>query len=306
LDFMVHADLFLSPTAELADIVLPVAGPFESEALRIGFESDQAAQAWVQLRPPVVAPPGEARSDLQIIFALAERLGLGDRFFDGDVQAGFRHQLAPSGLTLEELRASPQGVAVPLTTTYRKFAAPGPDGRPRGFRTPSGRIELYSETFARSGYDPLPGFTEPGISPASRPDLAQRFPLVLTCAKALRYCESQHRQIAALREPAPDPLIEVHPATAAARGISAGEWALVETPHGNVRARVKLNAGLDPGVVCGQHGWWQACDDLGLPGYPVTGDGTANLNAVLRAEPADPISGSAPLRASLCEVAPLT
>jgi hypothetical protein len=68
---------------------------------------------------------------------------------------------------------------------------------------------------------------------------------------------------------------------------------------------VKLNASLDPGVVVGQHGWWQACDELGLPGYPPYGPDSANLNLVLRQGPSDPVSGSAPMRASVCEVRPL-
>lgn len=72
-----HADIFPSPTADLADIVLPVASPFETEALRVGFEVSQQEQSHVQLRRPVVTPSGEACSDLQIVFALAERLGLG-------------------------------------------------------------------------------------------------------------------------------------------------------------------------------------------------------------------------------------
>ena len=79
----------------------------------------------------------------------------------------------------------------------------------------------------------------------------------------------------------------------------------IETPLGSVRARAKLNANLDPQVVCGQHGWWQACEDLGLPGYPPYGPGSANLNAVLAQGPSDPISGSSPLRASVCDVLPL-
>ena len=80
LDFYVHADLFMNPTAELADIVLPVASCFECEALRPGFEVSADAQAHVQLRQPVVAPRGEARSDTEIIFDLACRLGLGRAF----------------------------------------------------------------------------------------------------------------------------------------------------------------------------------------------------------------------------------
>jgi anaerobic selenocysteine-containing dehydrogenase len=82
LDFFVQADLFMTPTAELADIVLPVTTPFESEALKIGFEYSQEAQSLVQLRQPLVPPRGEARSDLQIVFDLATRLGLGAHFWE--------------------------------------------------------------------------------------------------------------------------------------------------------------------------------------------------------------------------------
>ena len=101
LDFAVHVETFLSPTADLADIVLPAATPFEVEGLRIGFEISQEAQSLVQRRRPVHAPLGEARSDLEIVFALATRLGLGAQFWDGDIDAAWRHQLEPSGITLE-------------------------------------------------------------------------------------------------------------------------------------------------------------------------------------------------------------
>ena len=305
LDFFVHADLFLNPTAELADIVLPVSSAFESEGLRIGFEVSQAAQSRVQLRRPVAQPRGEARSDLQIVFALATRLGLGEHFWDGDLDAAFRHQLAPSGITLEQLRATPEGVSLPLTTRHRKYAETD-DGVPRGFGTPSRRVELFSEVLADHGYPPLPQFEEPRTSPRSRPDLAGRFPLVLTSAKSLWFCETQHRAVAALRAKVPDPQVELHPETAAARGIAAGDWVRIETPLGSIRSRARFNASLDPNVVCGQHGWWQACDELGLPGYPPTGPGSANLNAVLAQTPSDPVSGSSPLRSSVCDVVPLS
>lgn len=296
LDFFVQADLFMNPTAELADIVLPVTTPFESEALKIGFEYSQEAQSLVQLRQPLIPPRGEARSDLQIVFDLATRLGLGAHFWEGDIEAAFRHQLAPSGITLEELRANPAGVRVPLTTRYRKYTD-------TGFATPSRKVELYSATLASHGYSPLPDFEEPLTSPRSRPDLAGRYPLVLSCAKSLFFCETQHREVAALRKSAPDPQVEIHPATAAARGITAGDWVSVDTPHGSVKARAKFKASLDPQVVFGQHGWWEACAELGLPGYPPYGPDSANLNLVLRQTPSDPISGSSPLRASVCDVA---
>ena len=304
LDFFVHADLFMNPTAEQADIVLPVTSAFEAEGLKVGFEISAEAQSLVQLRAPLVRPRGEARSDLEIIFALATRLGLGEHFWDGDLDAAWRHQLAPSGLTLEQLRAEPAGLRVPLETHHRKYAEL--DGNaPRGFRTPSRKVELYSEVLAEHGYPPLPDFDEPRTSPRSRPDLAERFPLILTCAKSLWFCETQHRNVASLRSRAPDPQLELHPDAARQRGIAAGDWVRLETPHGAVRARARLNASLDPKVVCGQHGWWQGCAELGLPGYPPFGPDSANLNLVLRQSPSDPISGSSPLRASVCDVAPL-
>jgi anaerobic selenocysteine-containing dehydrogenase len=304
LEFFVHADLFMNPTAEQADLVLPVTSAFEAEGLKVGFEISEAAQSVVQLRRPLTPARGEARSDLQIIFAMATRLGLGEHFWDGDLDAAFRHQLAPSGITLDRLRAEPAGVRVPLTTRHRKYAELH-EGVPRGFRTPSRKVELFSEVLAEHGYPPLPEFTEPGTSPRSRPDLARRYPLILTCAKSLWFCETQHRNVPSLRSRVPDPLVELNPDTAAARGIAAGDWVRVDTPHGSVRARARLSSGLDPAVVCGQHGWWQACAALGLPGYPPYGPDSANLNLVLRQQPSDPVSGSSPLRASVCDVAPL-
>ncbi|NKQ57283.1 molybdopterin-dependent oxidoreductase [Amycolatopsis sp. K13G38] len=295
LDFFVHTDLFLSPTVELADIVLPAASAFETEALKIGFETSADAQSFVQLRTPLVPARGESRSDMEIIFALACRLGLGEHFWNGDIEAAWRYQLAPSGLTPQQLRDSPAGVRVPLTTRYRKYTE-------RGFPTPSGKVELFSELLAQHGYPPLPEFEEPRTSPRSRPDLAGRFPLILTSAKSLWFCETQHRGLASLRRKARDPQVELHPDAAAARGIRAGDWVRIETPHGSVRARAKLTTGLAPDVVCGQHGWWQGCAELDLPGYPPFGPGSANLNAILSQRPSDPTSGSSPLRASVCEV----
>ena len=303
LEFHVHLDLFMSPTADQADIVLPVTSAFEAEGLKVGFEISQEAQSLVQLRAPLVPPVGESRPDIEVIFDLATRLGLDEHFFGGDVDAGWGHHLAPSGVTLEQLRADPAGVRLPLETRYRKYAATRDDGRPVGFATPTGRIELYVEGFVDIGQPPLPAFTEPALSQRSRPDLAEDFPLVLTCNKALHFCETQHRQVASLRKHVPDPTVELHPDTAAARGISEGDWVEIRTPKGVVRARGELNASLDPSVVSGQHGWFESCEELDLPGYPPFGPGSANLNLVLSQTPSDPISGSSPLRAQMCEIA---
>ena len=106
LDFYVHIDLFMNPTAEMADIVLPVASAFEREALKIGFELNQESMSHVQLRQRMVPPRGECRSDTEIVFDLACRLGLGAHFWDGDIEAAYRYQLGPSGISLEALRAA--------------------------------------------------------------------------------------------------------------------------------------------------------------------------------------------------------
>lgn len=301
LDFYMHADLFMNPSAELADIVLPVASPFEREGLKIGFDISTEAQSLVQLRRPIVEPIGEARADTQIVFDLACRLGLGTQFWEGDIDAGYRYQLAPSGITLEELREHPEGVRVPLETRYRAFADKQ-NGALTGFATPTGKAEIYSERFLDQGFSPLPEYDEPLVGPVSRPDLAESFPLVLTCAHSPHFCETQHRGIASLRKLSRDPSVELHPAAAADRGVTDGDWVRIETPQGSVRARARLNDRLDPRVVVGQHGWWQGCSELDEPGYDPFGPEGANLNLIVSSDAADPVSGSVPHRSYLCEI----
>jgi anaerobic selenocysteine-containing dehydrogenase len=302
LDFHVHLDMFLNPTAEMADIVLPVASAFEREGLKIGFDISADAQTMVQLRPAVVPPQGKARPDTDIIFDLAVRMRLGDAFWGGDVDAAYRHQLAPSGVTLEQLRARPEGVRVPLAAQYAKHALPDAQGHPRGFPTPSRRIEFWSETFRAAGLSPLPDYVEPAVSPTARPDLAARFPLVLTCAKPTVFCQTQHRALPSLRRRAPDPEVELHPDAAAARGIAAGDWISLETETGGMRARALLNAALDPRVVVGQHGWWQKCDEGRAPGYDPFSPTGSNFNLTVDPAVRDPISGTVSHRANLCQV----
>jgi anaerobic selenocysteine-containing dehydrogenase len=302
LDFYAHADMFMNPTAELADVILPVASPFEREALRLGFDVSLEAQSRVQLRPALIEPLGETRPESAIVFALAERLGFGEHFWNGHVDAAYRAQLAPSGVTLEALRASSGGVSVPLQTRHAKYAEPDKDGVARGFATPSRKVELWSETLQKHGYAPLPEYEEPGLSHASRPELAQRFSLVLTCAKNTLFCNSQHRGVPALRKRQADPEVEVHPQTAAARGIANGTWVAIETPTGRARAVARFNASLDPRVVVGQHGWWQACASQVAPAYDSFSADGPNFNLLISSAILDPVSGTVSPRSSLCEV----
>jgi len=190
---------------------------------------------------------------------------------------------------------------VPLEVRYRKYAGSGAEP-PAGFATPSRKVEVYSQVFLDHGYPPLPEYAEPPIGPMARPDLAERYPLVLTCAKLPQFCHSQHRALPGLRRLVRDPEVELHPAAARARGIRAGDWVVVETPEGRIRARARLNESLHPSVACGQHGWWQGCPELGLPGYDPYGPDGANYNVLIGNEAIDPISGSVPHRAYLCQI----
>ena len=282
-------------------MVLPASTPFEREALKIGFESSAEAQSFVQLRQPSCRRSGESRADTEIVFDLACRLGLGEHFWDGDIEAGYRYQLGPSGLSLEELRAHPEGIRVPLETHDRAFAEEV-DGRFKGFATPTGLAELYAERFLDHGYPPLPEFEEPLVSQQSRPDLADRFPLVLTCTHNPHFCESQHRGIARLRKLSRDPEVELHPAAAADRGIDEGDWVAIETPNGSVRARARFNASLDARVAVGQHGWWQGCAEIDAPSYDPFSSAGANLNLIVSSAAVDPVSGSVPHRSYVCEI----
>jgi anaerobic selenocysteine-containing dehydrogenase len=302
LDFYAHADLFMTPTAALADIVLPVASCFEREALKTGFEISEAAQSHVQLRQVIVAPPGQARSDTDFIFGLAARLGLGEHFWNGDIDAAYREQLGPSGITLDQLRAGPAGLRKPLKTRHIKHAARDDKGNPRGFPTPSRKVEFWSETFLDHGYPALPDFVEPPIGPVARADLAASYPLILTCAKPSLFCQSQHRALPGLRKRALHPEIELHPATAAARGIKNGDWVAVRTPAGGMRAQARFSPKLDPRVVVGEHGWWQGCDELGVGDSDPFNPNGSNFNLTVDTAVRDPVGGTPSHRSNLCEV----
>ena len=305
LDFMVHADNFMTPTAAFADIVLPVNTAWEREGFRNNFLVDQEAAGHIQLRPPVVGSRGDSRSDAWIAFALAERLDLGNAFWDCNIDAGYRAVLSPSGIDLDDLRSQPGGISVALKTRYRKFADEE-GGVAAGFATPSRKVEIYSEIFLDHGYAPLPEYVEPIMGPVTRPDLSDDFPLILTSAKSPHYLQSQLRGLAALRRMEPDPQIELHPDTAAARGIEDGAWVALVTPHGRMQAKAHFSSALHPAVVSATHGWWQGCEALSQPDYDAESETGANLNAVIGKDAHDPISGSMPFKSYLCQIVGIT
>jgi anaerobic selenocysteine-containing dehydrogenase len=306
LDFYVQTDLFMTPSAEFADIVLPASTFYESFHVRLGFPNLLSSRRWVQYRPRVIPLQFESRSDMEIIFDLACRLGLGDRFWNGNLEEAFNALLKPLGLDMEELKRRHGGCSIDLPLQYRKYSLKDPgNGIPRGFKTPSKRIEIYSQLFKTYGYDPLPVYKEPSLSPVSRPDLSKEYPLILTCSKLLEFCHGQHRSLPSLRKKVPHPFVEIHPETARKLGIADGEWVFVETPQGKIKVKAKWTEEIGLDVVCVQHGWWESCPELDLPGYdPFTSEG-ANANLLYSTRYIDEISGSVPYKAYLCKVTKL-
>ncbi|MBL8384211.1 MAG: molybdopterin-dependent oxidoreductase [Burkholderiales bacterium] len=297
LEFHVHADFFLNPTAAHADIVLPAATSWEREGLRTGFDTSLASLKRVQLRPAVVAPRGAARSDTDIVLGLADRLGMQAQFFHGSADAGHDEVLAPAGLSVAQLRRQPEGVDLPGEVALRAYAQMV-DGRPRGFATPTRRVEVYSETLLDHGIAPLPV-----LDAADLPAAPPGYPLRLGAAKVLAFCHSQHRNLDSLRRLMPDPQAEIAPETARQRGIANGDWIRIRTPVGSAVARARISRGLAEGAVCAQHGWW--VEGAGGTPYDRAHPLAANLNQVIDTARDDPVSGSIPLRASWCEVEPI-
>lgn len=306
LEFHVQVDQLLTPTAQFADYVLPANTHWERESVQAGFVVDEVAQRTVQWRPALVPSRGESKSDLEILCALAERLGLSERLGGRTPRDLHERMLEPSGITVADLeRADRHRMVVDVSTTHRKYAEADEAGEPAGFATPSRRVELYAEDFLGVGQDPLPAFVEPAISPYSvGPDRAKAFPLVLTSAKLPQFCHSQHRGLPALRRAVREPGIALHPAAAAARGLDEGDWVRVRSPQGQIKARLQFDSSLDDRVAVGQFGWWQPCPELNEPGYPpLASDGSsANFGLLIGSDALDPISGSEPLRQYICEI----
>jgi len=300
LEFHAEAELFMTKTAELADIVVPAASCWESVFIRT--EVDTVRQTTiVQMRPPVVPPQHESWQDMKIIFELAKRLGMADKFWDGNYEAGFDYQYSPLGITFEQLKNSPGGIPIKAPPmAYQKYSRKGEDGNLAGFATPSKRVELYSTTFKEHGHDPLPAWTEPSVFQLE--GVKEKYPLTFMNVKVREYCQSQHRSLTSLRSKVPHPFLEINVSKAKELGVKEGDWVIVETPYGAITLKAKPTDAILYDVVCTQNGWWQACPELGLPGYDPYSSTGANTALLFSAENVDPISGSVLMKGHPCRV----
>jgi anaerobic selenocysteine-containing dehydrogenase len=276
LDLLAVSEIFMTPTAALADVVLPAATGFEIDDM--GPYS--LSHDWIAARPRIVAPPGECWPDLKILSELARALGQGDHFWEEPRQA-LDEVLAPSGLTYEQFKK--KGI-LKGKGGYLKYEE-------RGFETPSGKVELYSERLKAWGHDPLPGFTH-------LPESSLEYPLLATRRQSPYFFHSAHRQVARLRKKHPDPVVEIHPQTARILGLREGEWVRIRTAKGEIEQKIRQTETIDPRVVYLDYGWW----------FPEGKEASlfdwdrSNFNILTAAEPFNPVMGTPNLRAFPCRL----
>jgi anaerobic selenocysteine-containing dehydrogenase len=310
LDFLVVTDIFMTPTAELADIVLPSCTFLETT--RFVTYDTHADHGWnvtsrIALSPKVVEPLWESRSDWKIICELGRKMGFGEYFPWKTEEEAIDYTLSPLGITCEELTHHPEGIVISTPPfLYKRFGGFFGDIMRRalkvakfrnypdmykkyednGFLTPSKKVEIYSERLEKLGYDPLPVYREPAESPVSRPDLAKCYPLILIAGSKLEmYTHSMMRNIPELRGQCPKNLLEINPQTARKLNIKTGELVRVESPRGNITCSAFVTGRIDARVVHLYHGFKES-----------------NCNVLTDHKAFDPITGSTGLKSLLCKV----
>ena len=268
------SDYFPNFTRDTATISFPAATSLERQSIIVGDRGR------LQYRPAAVPPRGEARGDTELVFDMAQALGLRDTFWGGDIHASFDERLQTTGVGFHDLPEDGRSidVAAPLSAD-RSY-------RSTGFSTPSGKVEFTSTELEKAGFDALPIYREPQWSPVSTPEIAKDYPLVLTSgARSRNYTHSQGRLLDTLKAREPDPRVQINPVDAAARAIGEGDWIEISSPVGKIEMRAWLTDEVRPGVVQAPHGWE-----------------TANINELVPDSGLDPISGFPPFGSGLCQI----
>lgn len=294
LDLYVVQDYWLTPSAELADYVLPVTSWLERPYLGAGIGTMDTILGGDKALPSRIEGKYDRKTDYEILRGLGMRLGQEAYWPWEDLEQVFDHMLEPIGLTFKSFMASGGYESPPRQ--YLKY-------RKMGFATPTGKAELYSTVFEQLGYDPMPRHEEPHENPISNPEIAKDYPLMLNTGGRIRvFFHSEHRQIDSIRRRHPHPLVQIHPETAANLGIEDGDWVWIESPRGRIRMKATLFDGMDPGMVHCEHGWWFP----ELPGEEpwLHGVWESNVNVLTDDDPdvCDRMGGGWPLKWALCKV----
>lgn len=276
LEFLSVSEIFMTPTAALADVVFPAATGFEFDD--IGHYG--LAQGWIVARPQLINPPGDCRPDIQILNDLGRALGHGEHFWK-DYREALDEVLAPSGITYNLFKE--RGILCG-EQSYESYIG-------KGFKTPSGKVELLSSLLKKWNHAPLPRFSPPL-------EVSLEYPLLATSRKNPYYFHSGGRQFSSLRKKHPEPVVEVHPQAAGIMEIEEGEWVRIVTPKGCIEQKVRYSEALDPRVVFLDYGWWfPEGKEEELFGWD-----RSNLNILTDSAPYDPAFGTPYLRAFPCRI----
>jgi anaerobic selenocysteine-containing dehydrogenase len=235
LDFLAVSDIIMTPTANLADMVLPAATTFEFND--IGHYG--LGHGCILARPKVVDPPSECWPDLKIINELGKRISPQEYWFEED-EGLLEEVLKPAGLTYAQF-AEKGYLTGP--DRFRKYLS-------GGFRTPTGKVELVLSQADKMGVPALPRFA--GLPEEPDPD----YPLVLTSCKSRYYLHSSYRWVDRLRKHRPHPRTEIHPETAGQYGIREGDEVVIETRSGSITQVAHLTDRIHRGVISSAYGWW--------------------------------------------------
>lgn len=275
LDFLVDVDIFMTDTAKLADVVLPACTSFERSELKV---YPQNYAIWTK---PAIDPQWDSRSDAEIIFELAKRINPDDKLMHKGYEACIDWILEPTGLSIKTLKKHPAGCEVKILSKpgFRKYEK-------NGFKTPSGKMEFASTILEETGFDPLPIYQEPKLSPRSTPEIAKKFPLILTTGSRLpMFIHSRTFRLEWTKGLRPDPMVDMNLVDGVNREIAHEDWVRLFTPRGAIKVRANLTERVPPGVVSMYHA------------YP-----EANVNLLLEPDYLDPISGYPGFKSLLCQV----
>lgn len=273
LEFYFVVDTHWNSSCDYADVVFPACTHYECSQQ---FATKNTADGtFIGINQKIAEPMDETKSDWDFYLDLAVAMGYGDDFWDGDMDACLNEQLEGSGITLEELRAANKGIFVERTDGAKPTEPKYQDYETLFAQLPNGKVQCYNEWIGGKpnntetgtlGY--LPEYIGPPEGIAQTPELVEEYPLIISDVHAYRLCNhSYYVGVPYLRELQPYPWVKINPATAKQYGIEDGDWIKVESPHGWVKLVAKYFEGIAPEVLMTRRGWWQGCEELGLPGY---------------------------------------
>ncbi|MDP7416593.1 MAG: molybdopterin dinucleotide binding domain-containing protein [Desulfobacterales bacterium] len=307
LELLVVAEQWMTPTAMLADYVFPITNWLEHPQLYT--QTSQGSGNAASIGQRVVEPLYERRTDYELYRELGLRLGQ-EKYWRRSLEEEWDYCLEPLlgelNLTNSEEFAVKQRFWAPPAIEKRYEQINPYTGKPKGFATPTGKVELYSTILEKLGYDPLPGYEEPPETSVSQPEIAKKYPFILiTGARFRPMHHSEHRQIRSLRKLYPYPTVEINPDTARQSGIGEGDWTVIETLRGKIKQKAKLTSRIPPRMVECQHGWWLP-EEIGED--PVLfGTFEYNVNVLTPDSEkfCDPATGAVTFGPLLCKIYPL-